>query len=160
MAERLVDEAGKLYLNIRVGTAQENIRQLQSRSDSLLLMLNSKSYSTAASQPLDVNPGMKTASVPAEIGVRDKTVLATLYAEVTKNLEASKMLLSQQTPVIQLLDSPGYLLVDKKKGLFLLLFVFSVVAGFLYTGGAFLRFMVSGMNGREDNIHHERDKRK
>src|SRR5690348_11146400 len=83
MAERLVDAASKLYLDIRTGTAKENIAQLQRRSDSLLILLNSKSYTAAASQPLDINPGIKTAIVPVEIATRDKTVLATLYAEVT-----------------------------------------------------------------------------
>jgi hypothetical protein len=152
MSERLVEEAAKLYLDIRVGTAQENIRQLQRRSDTLLLLLNSKSYTTAASQPLDVNPGVRIATVPVEIATRDKTVLATLYGEVTKNLEASKLLLSQQTPVIQLLDSPSYLLVDKKKGLFFLLFVFSIVAGIIYASGAFLRFLFFEMASKAVNI--------
>jgi hypothetical protein len=131
MAERLVKEAAKLYMDIRTGTAQENIKQLQLRSDSLLFLLNNKSYSTAASQPLDVNPGLKTAIVPVEIGTRDKTVLATLYAEVVKNLEASKLLLSQQTPVIQVLDKPGYLLKDKKMGS-ILFGVIGAFVGFLF----------------------------
>lgn len=141
MAERLVDEAGKLYLDIKTGTAEANIRQLQRRADSLLLLLNNKSFTVAASQPLDINPAMRTAVVPVEIATRDKTVLATLYAEVTKNLEASKLLLSQQIPVIQLLDRPAYLLDDNKKGLFLLLVVFSFSAGFMYIAGAFLFFI-------------------
>ncbi len=132
MAQRLVDEASKLYLNIRVGTAQENINQLQKRSDSLLALLNNKSYRAAASQPLDINPGIRTAIVPLEIANRDKTVLATLYAEVTKNLEASKVLLSQQTPVIQLLDGPGVLLNDHKKGLLLFVAIGCLVAIFTY----------------------------
>ena len=153
MSERLVDEARKLYLDIRIGTAQENIQQLQQRSDTLLLLLNNKSYSTAASQPLDVNPGIKSAIVPVEIATRDKTVLATLYAEVTKNLEASKLLLSQQTPVIQLLDRPGYLLEDNKKSLFFLFFFSLLVSGFVYIAGAFLLFIFSRWSNK--NIHQK-----
>ncbi len=143
MAERLVNAAANLYMDVRTGTAQENIRQLQKRSDSLLNLLNTKSYTTAASQPLDVNPGVKTAVVATEIGTRDKTVLATVYAEVIKNLEASKMLLSQQTPVIQLLDRPGYLLEDKRMGLLFLLVVFSFVTGLICVGGFFLVFLIN-----------------
>lgn len=142
IARRLVDEAAKLYMDIRIGTAQENIQQMQRRSDSLLLLLNSKSYSTAANQLLDVNPGIKTAVVPVEIGIRDKTVLATLYTEVTKNLEASKLLLSQQTPVIQLLDTPGFLLKNQKKGMLFLIIAFSMVAELIYISGAFLSFLI------------------
>lgn len=134
MTARLVEEAAKLYMDIRIGTAQENIRQLQRRSDSLLLLLNNKSFNAAAIQQLDINPGVRTAAVPVEIASRDKTVLATLYAEVTKNLEASKLLLSQQTPVIQLLDQPGYLLEDQKKGILLLIVAFAFGASAIFIG--------------------------
>lgn len=148
MSERLVKEAAKLYLDIKVGTAEANIAQLQHRSDSLLILLNRKSFAVAASQLLDVNPAARTAIVPTEIANRDKTVLATLYAEVTKNLETSKVLLSQQTPVIQILDSPGYLLENKKKGRLFLMVVVSFVAGLLYVGGAFL-FLLFKKEGTE-----------
>lgn len=126
--ERLVDEASKMYLTIKTGTAQENIYRMQRRSDSLLSLLNYKSYRAAISQPLDANPGLKAAIVPTEIAMRDKTVIATLYTEVTKNLEASKLLLSQQTPIIQILDRPGLSLYDNKKTLLYLVFAFSFIA--------------------------------
>ena len=140
MTERLVDAASKLYLDLRIGNAQSNIRQLQRRSDSLLMLLNNKSYSAAASQPLDINPGIKTAAVPVEIAMRDKTVLGTLYAEVTKNLEASKMLLSQETPVIELLDRPESLLKDMRKSLFFSLVVFTALTAFIYLTLSFSLF--------------------
>lgn len=114
MTDRLVEEAGKLYLDIKTGTSTANINKMQRRADSLLALLNNKSYSVAASQMLDINPGFRTATVPVEIGNRDKTVIATVYAEVTKNLEASKLILSQQTPIIQILDRPAWPLIDKR----------------------------------------------
>jgi len=117
MTDRLVEEAGKLYLDIKTGTSTANINRMQRRSDSLLALLNNKSYSVAASQMLDINPGFRTATVPSEIASRDKTVIATLYAEVTKNLEASKLILSQQTPIIQILDKPAWPFINKKKKL-------------------------------------------
>ena len=116
-----------MYLLIKVGTAQQSIYRMQRRSDSLLSLLNNKSYTAAASQLLDVNPGLRTAVVPVEIATRDKTVIATLYTEVTKNLEVSKLLLSQQTPVIQLLDKPGLTLYDNKRSLSFLIFVGSFI---------------------------------
>ncbi|HYH15161.1 MAG TPA: hypothetical protein VD794_08075 [Flavisolibacter sp.] len=146
LTERLVNEASELYLNIRMGTALENIMQLQKRSDSLLHLLNNRTYRAAASQPLDVNPGIKTAIVPVEIANRDKTVMATLYAEVTKNLEASKLLFSQQSPVIQLLDKPDYLLDDNKKGLSFILIVAAMISSFLYLLLAFMLFIFRKIN--------------
>jgi uncharacterized protein involved in exopolysaccharide biosynthesis len=154
LSERLVSEASKLYLDVRIGTAQKNISDLQNRSDSLLVMLNTKSFKAAASQQLDVNPGVRTATVPMEIASRDKTVLATLYAEVTKNLEASKMLLSQETPVIQLLDKPQYLLDDNKRSLAFLVFVSTTatVAITLMLTFLFLVFYRFRVKGQENGV--------
>lgn len=150
MTERLVEAASKLYLDLRVGTAESNIRQLQQRSDSLLLLLNNKSYRAAASQPLDINPGIKTAAVPVEIAMRDKTVLSTLYAEVTKNLEASKMLLSQQTPVIELLDKPEHLLKDLRKSLTFLVAVFVLMMMIVCVGSLLIIFFLkNGLLNRD-----------
>lgn len=133
MTDRLVEEAGKLYLDIKTGTSMANISRMQHRADSLLSLLNNKSYSIASSQMLDINPGFKTATVPTEIANRDKTVIATLYAEVTKNLEASKLILSQQTPIIQVLDKPAWPLIDKRKRL-LKLCLIGVFTTLLMTG--------------------------
>ena len=142
MAERLVNEAGSLYLLIKTGNAVANIQQLQRRSDSLLALLNKKSYTAAISNPLDVNPGLRTAAVPVEIATRDKAVIGTIYTEVTKNLEASKLILSQQTPIIQVLDSPGAALKDERKGLAYLLVLGGLVGGFLLVVIEALRFLL------------------
>jgi hypothetical protein len=146
MTERLVDEASKMYLNIKTGTALANINRLQRRSDSLLALLNNKSFTVASLQPLDANPGIKTVAVPSEIAMRDKTVLATLYTEVTKNLETSKLLLSQQTPIIQILDRPGISLYDHKRSLLFLIVLGGCVSFFIFlmllSGVYFLRKFV------------------
>ena len=139
MTERLVNEASKMYLNIKTATAQANIDRMQKRSDSLLALLNNKSYIAAVTQPLDINPGIRAAIVPTEIALRDKTVIATLYTEVTKNLEASKLILSQQTPVIQMLDKPGLSLFDNKKSFSLM----TVVGGFFGAVFIFLFLVAS-----------------
>lgn len=143
LAERLVEETTKLYLDIKTGTAQANINQMQKRADSLLYLLNNKSFAVAASQQLDVNPALRTAVVPVEIGTRDKTVLATLYSEVVKNLEASKLLLTQQTPAIQVLDRPDMLPKDQKFGLIKLNVLFVLGFAFLYVFILFMAFFIS-----------------
>lgn len=68
--------------------------------------------------------------------LRNNADLANLFAEANKNLEASKLVLAQQTPNIQLLDKPSYLLEDerKKMSFYVLIFSFSVLGLFvLYT---------------------------
>ncbi|MGC8025682.1 hypothetical protein ACP3WI_25235, partial [Salmonella enterica] len=44
----------------------------------------------------------------------DKTMLSTVYAEVVKNLELAKFTLSQETPVIQIVDNSLFPLIRNK----------------------------------------------
>ena len=142
MTDRLVEEAGELYLDIKTGTSMANVNRMQRRADSLLALLNNKSYSVATSKMLDINPGFRTATVPTEIASRDKTVIATLYAEVTKNLEASKLILFQQTPVIQILDKPAWPLVDKRKKLMKLCLIGVLAMSFIMVSMLGIRFII------------------
>lgn len=124
---RMVQEAKNLYLDIKTSTAQANINRLQRKADSLLAILDGKSYAVASTQLLDVNPGMKAAIVPTEIASRNKTVIATLYGEVAKNLEASKMIFAQQAPVIQDIDYPTISLPDNKVEIQVSTLIFSAI---------------------------------
>jgi len=151
MTERLVDEASSMYLEIKVGTEQKNIMTLQRRSDSLLSLLNRKTYTAAAVQQIDLNPGIRTANVQTELAGRDKMIIATLYSEITKNLETSKLLLSQQTPIIQILDRPGLALSDNKKSLIVLIAIFSAVSLFIFLAWAILYVFFIGFNSKTND---------
>jgi hypothetical protein len=106
--ERLVAVATERYVDSKIKLKTLNVAKLQRRADSLGLLLNSRTYSVAAQQQnlVDLNPALKTASVSSEITSRDKTMIATIFAEVTKNLEVAKVALSQETPSIQIVDTP------------------------------------------------------
>jgi hypothetical protein len=125
MTDRVIEESKTFYITIKTNTAQQNVNRLERKSDSLLALLNNKSFEAASAVVLDANPALRTLSVPVELKTRDKTVLGALYSEVVKNLELSRISLSQQTPVIQILDQPGYPLVNKKKTLPFLIVVFA-----------------------------------
>lgn len=116
MSQRIVEEAKLLYIDIRVGNALSSISRLQAKADSLEALLNRRTYSAASSQVIDANPGINATRVPVEIATREKTVAATLYAEIVKNLEASRMMLAQQTPVIQIIDYPDMTAKDNLTG--------------------------------------------
>ena len=124
-SDRVVEESKTFYITIKTNTSQQNVNRLERKADSLLALLNNKSYEAAAAVVLDANPAMRSLSVPSELKMRDKTVLATLYTEVVKNLEISRISLSQETPVIQILDQPEYPLVDKRKKMLLLTIAFA-----------------------------------
>jgi uncharacterized protein involved in exopolysaccharide biosynthesis len=132
--ERLVFETIKMYVDLKTSVAAKNIIRLEKRSDSLMSLLNTKSYKSASLQILDANAAYKLAAVPVEVTQRDKSVTYALYSEVMKNLEASRMAIAAQTPVINLLDNAKYPLEDLRKEMLLLLLI-GAAAGF---GIAFL----------------------
>ncbi len=114
MSERIVNNAKEMYIRFKTNNASINVRNLENKADSLLTLLNRKTYQVAGSIVVDANPGLKSASVPTELNSRDKIVLQTLYGEVVKNLEISRIALNQQTPIIEILDNPTYPLEDER----------------------------------------------
>ena len=127
--ERLVSTATQRYIMSKTKVKADNVALLQKRADSLGALLNSTTYTAAASQQIlvDANPALRTAPVNAEISTRQKMMLATIFGEVVKNLELAKFSLSQETPVIQIVDRSYLPLKLEKKSKFL----YSIAGGFL-----------------------------
>jgi len=115
-AERLVKIATDRYVDSKTKTKAINIAKLQYKADSLASLLNNKTYAAAASQQslVDANPALRTAPIASEISSREKTMAATIFAEVVKNLEMSKTILNQETPVIQMVDQSTLPLTQEK----------------------------------------------
>ncbi|MGX5820015.1 hypothetical protein ACWKWU_17595 [Chitinophaga lutea] len=104
--QRLVGEAVEFYVGLRTQRSKNIVDKLQAKADSIEAILNKKTYSVAASQDLNLNPGRRVAIVGTELASRDKAVLMSMYSEVVKNLELSRMTMAQETPVIQIIDKP------------------------------------------------------
>jgi hypothetical protein len=138
--ERLVLETIRMYVDIKTSVATRNISRLEKRSDSLMLLLNTKSYKSAAMQVLDANAAYKSTAVPVEVSQRDKSVTYALYSEVMKNLEASRMGLAGQTPVINMLDQARYPLEDQQFALWKLLLFGFLGGGLLFSAFVFITY--------------------
>lgn len=112
----LINEATAFYINTKTSRLRKNIERLQVRADSLGVLLNRKTLSAAeaSTQTLDVNLAYAAPSVNAEISSRDKFMQSTVYAEIVKNLELSKTALAQESPTVQLLDTPEFPLKKNK----------------------------------------------
>ena len=130
-SERLVKIATGRFVDSKTKLKTLNVAKLQRRADSLGALLNNRTYSAAATQQglLDINPGLKMAPVATEIITRDKTMTATIFAEVVKNLEIAKVALNQETPTIQLVDTPMLPLKIKKTSKLLYLLIFGALCG-------------------------------
>jgi hypothetical protein len=109
--ERIVKVAVDRYIKVKTQRQKNTVDKLQFRADSVANLLSRKTISGATLQTsattMDINPLYKTSSViNLETTVRDKTLLSTIFASVIQNLELAKFTLSQETPVIQIVDSP------------------------------------------------------
>lgn len=133
LTERLVSATSEMYIDIKTRNLTSNINKLEKRADSLRNLFGDKSRQTFSYQVLDANQAFKSNLSMAEISSRDKTVIFELYAEIMKNLEISRMMLINQTPVIQLLDRPRDPLVDQRPGYLMVLLVGALVG--LLLGG-------------------------
>ena len=108
--DKIVEVAVKRYLLLKTERQQKTVEKLQTRLDSINALLNKKTNASAvlqtASITMDMNPLYKTnTAVVTELTNRDKAMLNTVYGEVIKNLELAKFTLSQETPVIQIIDN-------------------------------------------------------
>lgn len=147
-AERLVSIATQRYVESKISTKTKNIDKLQRKADSLSAVLNSKTFIAASSQQslVDANPAMRTAPIAAEISTREKTMAGTIFAEVIKNLEISKTILSQETPVIQIVDNSTLPLQKIRTGKLNSLIWGGLLSSFLFS--AFLLFKRSSSLAR------------
>lgn len=140
--ERIVQKVVERYINIKTQRQNATVQKLQLRVDSIASLLKQKTVSSASlqnsSSTMDINPLYRTGtSVAVESTLRDKTLLSAIFASVTQNLEMAKFTLSQETPVIQIVDAPILPLKKEKmsrlKAAFLgcFLFAFIVILGFI-----------------------------
>jgi uncharacterized protein involved in exopolysaccharide biosynthesis len=117
-AEELLKQTSDLYIDIKTGNLSRSINKIQQKADSLqnsLTGIYQKSFQAEnATKLYNVNSSLRINTSQTEIAARDKTVSSTLYAEVVKNLETLKLSLINQTPVIQVLDTPKFPLFDQR----------------------------------------------
>lgn len=130
-SRRLVSIATERYVQSKIKVKLSNLQMLQKRADSLASLLNEKTYTAASSQQIlvDINPALRTAPIRAEISGREKTMIATIFAEVVKNLEISKTIINQETPVIQIVDLSSLPLNKIKTGKLSSLIIGGILGG-------------------------------
>lgn len=109
--ERIVGAAVNRYIQFKTQRQKSTVDKLQKRLDSIGSLLSQKTINSANLQTsaatMDINAIYRTGSaVATETSSREKTLLSGIFASVTQNLEMARFNLSQETPVIQVIDSP------------------------------------------------------
>lgn len=129
--EHLVSEVITFYIDSKTKRTKASVDRLQQQADSIRYLLDQKTFSAARVQDLNSNPARQVAGVSTELATRDKLVLQTMYGEVVKNLEISKIAMSQETPLVQVVDVPILPLEVKKLGKLKALIIGGILAGFI-----------------------------
>lgn len=106
--ERMLKNVTDFYIDTKTSRQKRNVERLQRRVDSIDMLLNRQTYISSEdySKLIDANPVYTSPNVNAEISQRNKVVLSTIYTELVKNLEIGKTALIQETPTVQIIDSP------------------------------------------------------
>lgn len=147
--KRLLTMTSDLYINAKTKRIKGNISRLQHLADSLQLYANQRVRRTAQSnfKMLDLNPQYYDQEAESTINSREESLSGMIYAEVLKNLEISKASLLQETPTIQLVDTPDTPLpsnlLEWYEGL-----IFGLLGGF-FASVFLLIFLFDPKNGTE-----------
>ncbi len=112
--ETLIDEMIKMYITHQTKQARNTLDFLQDRADSVFVELEKAEQEFARIK--DINQRIiKASGRLKELQLmREVEVLNTMYLEIVKNLEISKMTLLNKTPIINIIDRPTLPLEEEK----------------------------------------------
>jgi len=127
-SESLIYEMSRMYISYQTKQSSNTIEFLQNRADSVFLELQVSEQEFARIK--DINQRIiKASGRLKELQLmRNVEVLNTMYLELVKNLEISKMTLLNQTPIIQVIDKPILPLENTKMSIALVMMISFVLA--------------------------------
>jgi len=112
----LVQVVNNFYISTKTKKASQDVQVLQKQADSIRVILNSSisGVASAIDAAPNANPLLLSLKVPSQRKQVDVQASTAIYSEVVKNLEVSKMILRQETPLIQVIDAPVLPLTKEK----------------------------------------------
>ena len=132
ISEKLLKIATDFYIEAKVGRLRKNVARLEKRTDSIYNLLNYKTQSTRQDALLLLNGNFSNVNeaINSEISQRDKGMLTSVYGQLITNLEASKASLIQETPTVQIVDSPVFPLEKSETKWYMGLLIGTIISFF------------------------------
>ncbi len=124
--ENLVKNVVDFYVETKVGKSKKNVLLLESRVDSVKRELDQAMYGRASFADQNMSLIRQSAAVPKLKQEMRVQMLSTMYGELVKNLEFSKLTLMRDEPLIQIIDKPIMPLLSKKTSI-----TKSIILGFI-----------------------------
>ncbi|MGZ3756569.1 MAG: Wzz/FepE/Etk N-terminal domain-containing protein [Mucilaginibacter sp.] len=116
--ENLVKTVSDFYVNTKTRKTAQNVIILQHQTDSVRRELNAAINGVALSIDANpnANPALQILRAPSQSKQVNVTANTAILGELVKNLEAEKVVLRKETPLIQIIDSPILPLEVEKMG--------------------------------------------
>ncbi|WP_143959321.1 GumC domain-containing protein [Litoribacter populi] len=114
--EQLVDNVNNFYHETKTKKTAENLAILQSQADSVRNILDRSisDFASATDNVPNPNPLVQRAMVESKKRQVDVQASTTVYGEIVKNLEIAKVNHRNNSPLIQIIDSPRFPLEEDK----------------------------------------------
>lgn len=108
--DEIVKNVNDFYTATKTKKSTQNVRILERQADSVKRVLNSSISGVAASNSANpnMNPALLMLKTPSQKRQVDVQASSSIYAEIVKNLELSKISLRRETPLIQIIDKPVF----------------------------------------------------
>jgi hypothetical protein len=144
---KLVETVNNFYLETKTKKNFLNVQILQHQADSIKKILNTSINDVASSIDAtpNANPAMNVLRVPSQRKQIDVQSSSAIYSEIVKNLELGKITLRQESPLIQVIDTPRLPLEQKKTSKIISSIVGFVVCFLLALGYIFVKRQLSAV---------------
>ena len=139
--EALVEKVNTFYFETKTKKTGENLAILQTQADSVRSILDESigAYASATDRVPNANPLLSAATVESKKRQIDVQATGAVYQEIVKNLEIAKVNHRNNSPLIQIIDSPRLPLKRSEIRLVKGMVLGAVITGMLVFFGIYLR---------------------
>jgi hypothetical protein len=139
--ETLVNKVNTFYLETKTKKTGENLSILQTQADSVRAILDESigAYASAQDRVPNANPLLSSGTIESRKRQIDVQATAAVYQEIVKNLEIAKVNHRNNSPLIQIIDSPRFPLKRTEIRLVKGMVFGGVIAGFITLFGLYFR---------------------
>lgn len=135
--DALVHHVNEFYIQTKTSKSKKNIEILQHKADSVRAVMSGAIYTAA--NVLDATPNLNPTrqvqrTAPAQQAQFSAETNKAILSQLVQNLEASKMTLLQEQPLIQVVDQPVFPLKEDKVGKAKGIIIGGFLVGFLALG--------------------------
>ncbi len=139
--EKLVEKVNSFYFETKTKKTGENLSILQTQADSVRSILDESvnAYAVATDRVPNANPLLSSATVESKKRQIDVQATGAVYQEIVKNLEIAKVNHRNNSPLIQIIDSPRLPLERSEIRLVKGMVLGAVIGGLLAFFGLYFR---------------------